>query len=1069
MYEIIDTNEVMYKTLQTYLCDNVWNTPLLEYRRNITLRPVNNGLSNISSVSVGCGCQVSLPYTAADQTPKAFYVYTCFKSSLGGIIVDPTDDTTTTTLADDYNCGWIPLDKYLNIKPFELRVHCTHVEWLYRNEVFICNHPYLDAILIANEKIMSKQILGSSHDFKDMFLSVYYDSDNNLSALGDSSPMISCYYAEYGDLETLNTAYQYYSSMSEEEQGKTMCFIDGREATPMSLSDMDYNQYIEFVYDPDIICNIVLDMTDPDSNNIYRSSKDNTYKYIIHIPKAYNPNNITITHNTCDIYVRPINSAVVEDARLKGLFVHRFDTDNKDVDDLEKQNLITQLTHNDFAISEKLIQPYMDYIGSSECVIRVVVRSHAKAKTLCNSAEFLSILYTFDDASIIKFLIGDSGTDLTFWEATTLEDTEFSNMLFEVPTDITDANVTKYITALGYYNSLSIITPRVYRKINSPYTDNVFAVNVPISMYTCDNIGVSVYVNGLKLDQSYYTYKKVNVYIEVTVDTVIWETTAINDIVLELFDDPTFKAEYITISADNYKLDVTDNFDVYRVYDEAPLSDYYVDNYGQSSDKSYIKLTDDELENVVLDCTTTDTGATLTFSTTNIGKTYLVCSRNLYRAYDNGDILEKGGNVELSTITTDYGTTSDILHFGRLTINAITWDGEDTIELPIINPDWTPVIYLNQKELVSGIDYMFKPIYSTNGVSYCTVFINNISYLNNDNNSFEMLLTADHKFMDYHGFVKVLYETTTDTTNFLYGMIQDTDPFVYWFDNLCSMLVDGYNRVDMYKDDGVIKLTQYSANSDYNTRQGGLYKTRGLVPIESIDFVDQYWSNETDITRMALICEYLRTLEPIEVPNISLIQKSHHITSITMNALVKDVLSGVKRLNYDSSDEGMLKQIPEYLELEQYDAAMTGVAKELTLTNAGVSKINNTYTLSDSSMKDLNRVWKNTSNWITIMWNCTEDTKRWEIKDTSGLSSTVYYYAADVDGSHDPWNLTWVAVDTSYEPVPVVESGSLDLRFIDLFPSYSSDLQPVTTNVALKRAMEALYPTDSIKDGDTTI
>ena len=80
----------------------------------------------------------------------------------------------------------------------------------------------------------------------------------------------------------------------------------------------------------------------------------------------------------------------------------------------------------------------------------------------------------------------------------------------------------------------------------------------------------------------------------------------------------------------------------------------------------------------------------------------------------------------------------------------------------------------------------------------------------------------------------------------------------------------------------------------------------------------------------------------------------------------------------------------------------------------------------------------------------------------------MYYYANDPDGSHDPWTLKWKSVSSDNNPVPELLNGMLDLRYIDLFPSYSSDLHVVADDRALRQAMIALFPVDAIRDGDTT-
>ena len=327
MLDVIDTTKAMQQTLQTYLCSKVWNTPLTECRRNITLRAITKGRSAISSLGLGC-TTIALPYSNSSDASqrRSFFVYAAAKCCMGGIIVDTEQDDLKEKLKDEYNSNWLPLDKYLNVRPFDLRIHGINGEWMYRNQVFIRNHPYQDLFLIAVETKMARQILGNDYNFFNMLMSVYYDSDHEFNIdpdndnLVSTSPMIKCYHPTAGDVATLNKAFNAYYNLSTEDKNKTLCFIDGHEATPLSLTDIEYGQYVELVYDPDIICNITLDLTNPDDSNIYRSTIDDTYKYLVHIPKSYNPDNLIITHNTCDLFIRPINPAEIVNARLKGLF-----------------------------------------------------------------------------------------------------------------------------------------------------------------------------------------------------------------------------------------------------------------------------------------------------------------------------------------------------------------------------------------------------------------------------------------------------------------------------------------------------------------------------------------------------------------------------------------------------------------------------------------------------------------------------------------------------------------------------------------------------------------------------
>ena len=264
--------------------------------------------------------------------------------------------------------------------------------------------------------------------------------------------------------------------------------------------------------------------------------------------------------------------------------------------------------------------------------------------------------------------------------------------------------------------------------------------------------------------------------------------------------------------------------------------------------------------------------------------------------------------------------------------------------------------------------------------------------------------------------------------------------------------------------------------ADKECRQGGLYYTRGLIPLETKEFIDKFSDLDNDLTKLSAIADYRKKHAPELDVEIEVIPHSHHITSITMNAVVKDVLTGKLQLAYESDPYLMLRQLGDYTSLRKYDAAMSGVAKELTIYNAGYIRANNRYRLEDTSMVGINRKWKNNSNNIVIWWNCDDDKYRWEISVIEVLGKTTYYYADDPTGTKDPWDLDWKFVlDEDGVPLdknrslPKFESGSIDLRYLDLFPSYSSDLQTVMNNITLRQAMKALFPIDSVKDGDTTV
>lgn len=1080
MITTIDTEKRMHQTIFSYLSNNVWNTPLLECRRNITPMSYNNGRAAVNTVDLGCQ-SVDLPYAKNIKLKKAFYVFGAAKCCMGGLVVDTEVPSLKKALASYYDCGWLPLDVYLNHRPFDLRFHGINGEWLYRNEIYITNHPYQDMFLIAVEVKMAEQILGKKYDYKNIWMSVYYDSDNDLNDLKTTSKEILCFHPTKNDISTLQDAYEAYSELSTEipegkhvsPRGQAMCFIDGRESTPESMSDIQFGQYVEVVKDPDIMYDLYLDLTKIGENNIYRSPLDDTYKYIVHIPKEANPENYIITHNTCDIFLRPTNSVINSDDRLKGLFVHRFNTSIRLDNGQLVDHMISQITHNDFGISEKLFMTRMgeDVLNTTECIVRVVIRRHGKTKKLDDDANFIKLLYNFNtDEQILKILTGYGDKSLDFWKAENLEQSKYSKMLVNFPALAGKGDTKYYMEALGYFNSLCVVTPRVSHRYISNLNTRKFDVSIPESMISSESIGLLLSINGLKVNDDEFSYVRDHQYLKVNLNNSV--PLKIGDrVTFELLDGATLKGLIIEPSVDNPTLTLYEDmlFDLYEIVEEPISKDYYTDNYISEYGPSYVKV--DQSEIFQGDRKVKTNAYEYVFDHICYGKKYLVLSRTVCARWSDEQF---NGNTLVGSVETERGYCTDMMHTGMLslTVNPLVgYEDNEPFTIPIINSKWNTIVFMNGKELVKDIDFTFRPVTGAKGIKSMVWFFNNLTYLKKTGNSFEVYITSDKEFMNYNGFMHNRYKFngTFGKKIFDSGVIEEVTPYIYWFKRLCAGIIDGEHRGDIEQLNGYLKATT-------ECRQGGLYYTRGLIPLETKEFVDKYLDINDDLVKLSAIAEYHRKNAPILPPEIEVIPYSHHIVSIMMNAVVNDVLTKKKVLGYESDPYVMLKQLTDYESLRKYDAAMSGVAKDLTVSNAGYQRANNTYKLEDVSMIGLNRKWINNSNNVVIWWNCDDDLHRWELSTFNYLGKTAYYYAIDPDGSKDPWTLQWhyvldedgVPVDKN-QSLPVFEVGVIDLRYLDLFPSYSSDLHAVMDDIVLRQAMKALFPIDSVQDGDTTV
>ena len=211
----------------------------------------------------------------------------------------------------------------------------------------------------------------------------------------------------------------------------------------------------------------------------------------------------------------------------------------------------------------------------------------------------------------------------------------------------------------------------------------------------------------------------------------------------------------------------------------------------------------------------------------------------------------------------------------------------------------------------------------------------------------------------------------------------------------------------------------------------------------------------------------MRRINPTETNQLSVIPHSHHITSVVANCLVKDVMTDVVHLSNTSIESDIVHILDRYKSMKKYDPAFNGVLHDITVENSGSVIVDGSYYLVDGDAKGHDRVWKNRSNSGLTSLRYNDASSRWEFVYTSRYSSTVYYYA-NVYGEHEPWNLIWVRENGAL-PVPKITINGFDSRFVDVFPSYTSDLHEVNTDVMLRRCIDYLLSKDSVTDGATTI
>ena len=1081
------------KHLNDYLFHKVWNCTESEYRGNILARCMTP--KAISNRLIIPGGTIVLP----DNNP--YYIYSIPQVFLKGLRVR--------------TCSWEKLSAYLNNNYLDLRLTTQSGKWLYRDNVYVAGHPTEKAFLLAVHAGMFNAIAEAKYDVTKLFVSVYYDSNKGSSVT-----------SKYMIVKTEGERAQALNLIREEDNN--LVFINGQIGTNVNFDQVRLGDYIEVVKDPDVFADFTINLTDEDECRFYKSAKSGTFNYIVHIPRHFNPDNILVTHNQVDFYIRPINGV---NPNIKGHFIHRFNT----------KDLIGQLTHNDFWISEKLIQAYMTGLNTTDVELRVVCRYGRVNQTLIEDCNYVNLLYDpiHSDKDILDFLEGKRD-EVPYWKATHLENSEYNRLMFEsiLNNPIDGSTISNYINAIGYYNVMDIVSSRIIT-CEFPYNlgETVpnyikdFDVRLPINLHAIKNVHLNIWVDGVLQGPNDYTTRRISKDIVNVAMSGNKQFPNTASVVVEVFEDAFAKAEYITCSEHMHEIPTGDEeIEVYQVTDlmELPWTKNYLSK-SYKVDHAYKKVNVDEIAKF-------EEGY-LVFNREVYGKTYLVVTKNAFIKMNNIDytIDEIRGNVVIS---------------GPITIDLPCFSNNSiTKKVPLLW-DVFPIVYVNDKELARDIDFSFNVETTDSGEIICkTININNTQYFK----TFELLNTAtnwyteepnidgsiEYRFQEGSFLItdkgKITLDTDDISATIQLVKILDKDPSEYGeiVDSDGSLVITSDTPKDIYlinkkeeyneivglslvnKSSGVVKayfttdvcfnyftdflidnvstkrdLILYyhpslsvvtvdgvPVNSVYTDkygrfvpegehREGGFVYLRSMVPHWLFETMNQYGDKSNDINTLNTILKYFEKVNPHDYPDKVVLPYSHHITSVVLNAVIRDIVDGKFTLVYDPSDESMLSQISEYMDIKHQDAGLVGLYCDIYADGADFGLVNTHYKLLDLNVQGSARIWNNFERDLQIRYVGKSGNKpgRWVIENTENKER--YYHAIDRTGSEDPWNLNWVVSSSELGgKAPILRGGQINLRFIDFDSSYAEITNLSIDQVkAIKRLAEALLPVDSATD-----
>jgi hypothetical protein len=804
-----DLTDLLCESLNSYIFSNVYNEPVNEYRVNVKPHMVNKR-SVSGGFSLNDGTYINLP-----TSYEAYYVYTLHRETIHGLITSDIPKT-----------EWLSCVDLCNNHDILVHVYTPNGKLLPKGSSYIrwaCDESLAHLVITKQAGLL----LGTHDQMANMYVTLYRDSDvvNKIRTYSYHTPTVDNSYIERQ--KVWNTIFD-----AAKANIPYNVFINGFEVKVKELGDLPLNAYIDVVTDENVVFEFDLNLQDVVNNVGFFSDIDKTYKQLVHIPKALNPDNKILTHNTVEIFVR-------SNEENKGVYLHRC-----------AERTVTQVTHNDLAIPMFIVDATRDYLDTQNITLHVMVRQHVNDNVLIRDKNYIDLLYSdhHDDAAIIQHLLGNISTKLDFWKASELEKSTYVGMMFDVPNWFTPKNVWGYVEGLGYYHTISLLCKRV---IHSTITDwFIGSYNFPKPyLYANEDVYPVVYLNGFKVKWEHVTVSndtpnKTAIGFTAEVPWKIGDTMSV-----EMFISTSNNIYAFTpINGDN-KITVpyTD-----ITYLEKVEPDYPVKSYERTDNVAYHKLTS-ILGNIIEH--PVDGGTEVTFGPLMFGKTFIIQNK-------------------LTTYRFSKKLDSDMLLGNPLVLDlekgAIDGQG---LNVPIYDTSFIGV-FLNSRHLVPGVDYHILENYDSNGdLVIKQVVLQNMKYLKVRDNWLEVIISSAKVDNETYGFV---VEDRADT---------EEDDVTIFFDTLSTFHVDGRLETD-------VKYRGAYFNLEEDKYENGVpFHVRTSVPPPVKDFIDRFHTND-DHERIVILNTYFWGNLDKRPSMIIQDMPSHQIFSSHMITVLRDILAG---------------------------------------------------------------------------------------------------------------------------------------------------------------------------------
>ncbi len=651
----------------------------------------------------------------------------------------------------------------------------------------------------------------------------------------------------------LQTIAQTLSSALLQNTAGTILTVNGYEYDPTQSPAIKTGDYVDILLDLNVVTvySTVIDLV-PGG---YQSSLYNGVREIIHCPKLQNPNQQIWTHNSATLHVRDVASG-------RGVLLHRTSPVS-----------VKQITHNDISVDRTVLNALIAGLGSSQVTVVTRQRAMAVPNILMDDAYYLADLYLCDDATIIQLLRGAGDATLGFWQASQLEQSSYIGLMFSDAYILDASRLSLFITALGYYNTGTVLCHNLYQTI---YQGAVFAIEKPY-IYQGAAVTALAYKNGRKLPQSgvnAYPISSRKLAIDLSESLYVRKGDAIEVCLLEggslnpIRFTPTLTSPSVTVSY----LDLV-------VYCEVPQTTAQI-GYKRQSLVAYTEIVVGSRTFAVY--TNTDGSYEITFYPSLYGVTVLLQPGTFMHTtstvIDTMIANDQPLVLPVSTLASD-GTTVPVLSYG------------------------SSEVYVNGYHLVEDIDYALQPLSDNAGVYLLDVIIANKNFLNLQKNG----NTVD--IFVYSG-----ERVSTDLGYAVQNILPRQSRVTLWYSGLARSSVEGVLAFSL-TDDGVYMVSPTAI------KDGSVFELSVTYPRALLDVLSAY-SPVADQQRLALIDTYLDRTVPAP-PAVIPITQQHALYSPYILAIANDIVNhGFIAVN-DPDDQAFLRQFSPYAYLQSRDPTLS--------------------------------------------------------------------------------------------------------------------------------------------------